>query len=290
MAVVDAIAGAISSTPGVMLLARESDADHHRSVITFAGPPEPVLEAAFGGAAKAAALIDLNRHRGVHPRIGAADVIPFIPLSGITMEECVELARQLGGRIWRELQIPVYYYEAAALRPARKGLEVVRQGGFERLREAAQNDPDRRPDTGGPALHPTAGATAVGARKLLLAYNINLDTADVEIAKAIARKIRSSNGGLAHVKAMGVYLASRGQAQVSMNLTDFEITPLTVVHEAVRLEAARLGAAIASSEIIGLMPARALGMAAAHHLQIRNLEPESVLESRLLSVLLDCGQ
>jgi len=288
--VVEAIAGVIAATPGAMLLAGESDADHNRSVITFAGPPRPVIEAAFRAAAKAAELIDLNRHAGVHPRIGATDVIPLVPLSGITIEECAGLAHQLGERIWRELEIPVYYYEAAALNPGRRRLEQIRQGGFEELRQVAEGNPDRRPDAGGPAPHPTAGATAIGARKLLLAYNINLDTADVEIAKAIARRIRASSGGLAHVKAIGVHLDSRSQAQVSLNITDYESTLLPVVFEAVRSEAARLGAAIASSEIIGLMPAQALAMAAAHYLKIGNLGPESILENRLLSVLLDCGE
>jgi glutamate formiminotransferase len=263
-----AIVAAIGSVAGAHVLAWESDRDHNRTVVTVAGRPEPVQEAVFRGVACAVERIDLRRHQGVHPRIGAADVVPLIPIEGASLEDCAAWAHQLGDRIAAELAVPVYFYEAAALRPDRRRLENVRRGGFELLREAALTDPDREPDRGRRQLHPTAGAVAVGARKYLLAFNINLQTADVEVARAIARKIRASSGGLPHVKAMGVLLASRNLAQVSMNLTDFEVTPLDVVFEAVRAEAARMGVAIAGSEIIGLMPARAL-------------------ESRLLPDLLD---
>ncbi|HUQ92635.1 MAG TPA: glutamate formimidoyltransferase [Bryobacteraceae bacterium] len=270
---VDAIAAAIAA-PGVSLLARESDVDHNRSVLTLAGEPAAVVEAAFRAVAKAVELIDLRQHTGVHPRIGAADVVPLVPVHGVTLEECALLAHQLGERIAGELGVPVYFYEAAARRVECRRLEAVRRGGLQ-------------PDLGGPGHHPTAGAVVVGARKFLLAFNINLASADVGIAREIARKIRASSGGLPHVKAVGVLLASRNLAQVSMNLTDFEVTPLDAVFEAVRVEAARHGVEIAGSEIIGLMPAAALGMTAARYLQCENFRPGSVLESRLLSNLID---
>lgn len=285
--VVERIAQAIASTPGAKLLAQESDIDHHRAVLTFAGHPDAVLEAAFRAVQIASQTIDLNTHHGVHPRIGAADVVPLVPIQGITLDQCAILAHQLGQRIWTELQIPIYFYEAAALRPERKRLEVVRQGSFETLRQAVFTDPARHPDLGGPALHPTAGATIVGARKYLLAYNINLQTADLAIAKQIARRIRASSGGLPHVKAMGVMLHSRGMAQVSMNLTDFEITPLHTVFAAVQHEASKLGVAIAGSEIIGLMPAAALAQTAAHFLSCENYRDSAILENRLLANLSD---
>ncbi len=279
-AVTGAIVEAIRGTEGVQVLATESDADHHRSVVTFAGRPDAVVEGAFRGVRAAAERIDLNRHEGVHPRIGAADVVPLIPVRGISMEECATLAHSLGERIWTELGIPVYFYEAAAKRPERRRLEVVRKGGFETLRNESRN-PERAPDLGGPDLHTTAGAVIVGARKFLLAYNINLTTSDVEIARQIAVKIRASSGGLPCVKAMGVLLKSRGLAQVSMNLTDFEVTGLHTVFEAVRHEAQQRGVGIAGSEIIGLMPAQALAGAAAKFLQCENYRPGTLFESRL---------
>lgn len=281
------IVEAIASAPGVALLGKESDRDHHRSVVTFAGAPEAVVEGAFRGVAKAAELIDLRSHSGVHPRVGAADVVPLVPVMGTTLEECAALAHGLGERIWRDLRIPVYYYEAAALHESRRRLELVRQGGFEKLAEWVKADPEKRPDVGGPELHPTAGAVVVGARKFLLAFNINLATDNVEIAREIAARIRASSGGLPHVKAMGVMLHSRGLAQVSMNLTDFEVTPLHVVYEAVAREAALRGVAVAGSEIIGLMPASALAAAAARLLQCENFHQNQILENRLLANLLD---
>jgi glutamate formiminotransferase len=279
--IVDEIAAAIGSVAGVALLACERDADHNRSVITFAGLPQAVLEGALAGAARAVELIDLTRQRGVHPRIGAADVIPFVPVEGITMDECARLAWHAGEEIWRRLRVPVYFYEAAARRSDRTRLETIRRGQFEGLREAVRVDPERRPDVGGPELHPTAGATVVGARKFLIAYNINLASSDVEIARRIARTIRASSGGLPCVKAMGVMLASRHLAQVSMNLTDFETTPVHTVFQAVQREAARYGAGILSSELIGLIPRKALEMAAGVDLQWENLRPDSVLEQRI---------
>ncbi|MCC6390919.1 MAG: glutamate formimidoyltransferase [Bryobacterales bacterium] len=284
---VEAIVQAIASAAGVHLLAWECDADHNRSVVTFAGAPSAVLEGAFRGVGKAAELIDIRAHHGVHPRIGAADVVPLIPLEGVTLAECAALAHSLGSRIATELGVPVYFYEAAARRPERRNLENIRRGGWEALRHAATHEASRMPDAGGPQLHPTAGATAVGARKFLLAFNVNLATDDVEAARKIARKIRASSGGLPHVKAMGVFLQSRGQAQVSMNLTDFEVTPLHTVFEAVRREAEAAGVPIAGSEIIGLMPAEALAQAAAHFLHCENYRPGLVLEKRLLSNLID---
>lgn len=282
-AVVEAIVAAIGSVDGIAILAYESDADHHRSVVTFAGAPELVLEAAFRGVAEAVLRIDLNRHQGVHPRIGAADVVPFVPVENISLEECAALAHRFGDRLWRELSLPVYFYEHAAVRPDRRRLENVRRGGFEGLRVDVHTNPDRLPDVGTAALHPTAGAIAVGARKFLLAFNVNLATSDVRIADAIARKIRTSSGGLPCVKAMGVLLESRNLAQVSMNLTDFEVTPLHVVFEAIEREALAMGVRIVSSEIIGLMPSRAMAQAAAHFLHCENYRDDSLLETRLQS-------
>jgi glutamate formiminotransferase len=243
-----------------------------------------VLEGALAGVAKAVELIDLTVQRGVHPRIGAADVVPFVPVSGITMDDCVRLAWRAGEEIWRRFRVPVYFYEAAARQSDRARLETIRRGQFEGLRDAVRVDPARRPDVGGAELHPTAGATVVGARKFLIAYNINLSTPDVGIAKRIARTIRASSGGLPSVKAMGVLLASRNLAQVSMNLTDFETTPVHVVFEAVKREAARHGVSISSSELIGLIPRQALDMAAGVDLQWENLRPDSVLEQRFADV------
>jgi glutamate formiminotransferase len=278
---VEAIAAAIRSVPAVVLLAREMDADHNRSVLTFAGPPQAVAEAALRGVERAVALIDLNRHTGVHPRIGAVDVVPFVPVQGVTLEDCARLAHWAGDEIWRRFGVPVYFYEAAARRPDRINLENLRRGQFEGLREEIRVNPDRRPDVGDARLHPTAGAVAVGARKLLVAYNINLATPDVQIARRIARKIRASSGGFSCVKAVGVLLASRGLAQVSMNLTDFEQTPVRVVFDAVRAEAAREGVEIASSEIVGLVPRKAIEPADAAYLKIENFRPDLILENRL---------
>ena len=280
-ALVDGLVSAVSSVAGVVVLDREMDADHNRSVITFAGPPGAAAEAAFRAVDSAAALIDLNRHTGVHPRIGATDVLPFVPVQGVTIEECVDLAVSTAERIWRQLGIPVYLYEAAARTPDRVNLENIRRGQFERLRDEVRSNPARRPDFGDAALHPTAGATVVGARKFLIAYNINLATGDVDIAKRIAKTVRFSSGGLRHVKAMGVALESRNLAQVSMNLTDFEQMPVHRVFEAVRAEAERYGVAIAGSEIIGLIPRKAVEMAAEFFLSVENFHPGLVLENRL---------
>ncbi|HJT89500.1 MAG TPA: glutamate formimidoyltransferase [Bryobacteraceae bacterium] len=275
-AIVEAIRGA-----GAAVLDRTSDADHNRSVVTFAAPTGVVEEAAFRAVREAARLIDLRRHQGAHPRIGAADVVPFVPVKGVTLEDCARLAERTGWRIWEALGVPVYLYEAAARRPQCRNLAEIRRGNFEGLREEVRSNPQRRPDFGGPELHESAGAVVVGARKFLIAFNVNLATADVEVAKRIARKVRFSSGGLPNVKAMGVRLESRNLAQVSMNLTDFEETPIHVAVEAVRAEAAREGVGVVGSELIGLVPKKALEMAAAYYLAIENFASSMVLENRL---------
>jgi glutamate formiminotransferase / formiminotetrahydrofolate cyclodeaminase len=282
---VDALVNAMRSVPGVLVLDRESDADHNRSVITIAGEPEAVAEAALRGVGKAAELIDLTRHTGAHPRIGATDVVPFIPIEGYTLEDCVALARRVGREIWERYRIPVYFYEAAATRPERANLENVRKGQFEGLRDEAPRDPNRAPDIGEPRLHPAAGATAVGARKFLIAYNINLGTSDVSVAKKIAKGIRFSGGGLRYVKAMGVDLKARNLAQVSINLTDFEQTPLHRAFEMVKRDAERHGCTVVGSEIVGLLPRKALELTAEFYLQLENFSPALVLENRLAAAL-----
>lgn len=276
---VDAIVDAIAGTPGVQVLARESDTDHNRSVITFAGEPEPVAEGTLRGVREAVERIDLRGHSGVHPRLGAADVVPFVPIEGVTIEESVAVAVRTAGEVWRTLKVPVYLYEAAARSGERVNLENIRRGGLEFLR--AGGIMTRPPDIGDAVLHPTAGATVIGARKFLIAFNVNLTTGDVSVAKAIARKIRASGGGLPCLKALGLTIASRGLAQVSMNLTDFELTGLRTVFDAVRAEAARFGAGVRSSEIIGLVPRRAVEGLTAADLRLEGALEERVLESRL---------
>jgi glutamate formiminotransferase len=285
LAKVDAIIAAMQSVESVHVLDRESDADHNRSVVTLAGEPDAVAEAALRGAAKALQLIDLTKHSGAHPRMGATDVLPFIPIEGVTIEDCVALARKTGRAMWERYRIPVYFYEAAAQRPERTNLEAIRKGQFEGLLVEVLKNPSRAPDVGGPGLHPTAGATVVGARKFLIAYNINLNTPDIEIAKRIGKNIRFSNGGLRYVKAMGVDLRARQLAQVSINLTDFEQTPIHRVFEMVRSEAARYGVTIAGSEIVGLVPKRAIELTADFYLQLENFSPAQVFENRLADSL-----
>jgi glutamate formiminotransferase len=282
---VAALEQAIGDVAGAFVLHRTSDADHNRSVITFAGGAEAVVEAALRATAVARDLIDLNQQRGVHPRLGALDVLPFVPLEGATLDDCIVLAHQAGERIWHELGIPVYYYQAAARRPERARLEDVRRGQFEGLREQVIFDQSKSPDVGGPALHPTAGAVIVGARKILIAYNINLDSRDVAVAKDIARTIRTSSGGFQGVKALGLMLESRGLVQVSMNLTDFEQTPMHVVFDEVARLAAARGVAIVESEIIGLVPRKAVEMAFAHWLKLPSFEAGNVIEGRLERLL-----
>jgi glutamate formiminotransferase len=281
--VISAIKAAVCSANGAHVLHATSDPDHNRTVLTFVGEPPAVSEAAFRGVAKAVELIDLTRHSGVHPRIGAADVVPLVPLEGMTLEECALLSEALGERIWGELGVPVYLYESAARMQDRRNLENIRKGGFEQLREEVRSNPLRRPDLGQAELHPTAGATAVGARKLLVAFNILLDTADVKIARRIARSIRTSSGGLPCVKAMGVLLASRNLAQISTNLTDFEITSPLKVFDAVSAEAASQGVSIHSSEIIGLIPQKALPPGP-ESLKCENFSTHLILENRLATI------
>jgi len=276
--VVEAILEAITAVPGITLLDHHSDADHNRTVVTFIGEPEPVERAAFAAIRRAAQLIDLNQHRGAHPRLGATDVMPFVPVAGVTMSDCVEMARRLGARVGKELNIPVYLYEAAASRPDRVNLEDVRRGQYEGLKAEIETNPNRAPDFGPAKLGP-AGATVIGARPFLIAFNIYLNTGDVEIAKTIAKVIRHSGGGLRYVKAMGVLV--EGRAQVSMNLTDFYQTPIARVVELVRREAARYGASIASAELVGLTPQAALVEAAQWYLQLDHLDPNQILENRL---------
>src|SRR6266567_3960700 len=280
--VVDAIVDAMK-LPGVYLLDREMDSDHNRCVITLVGDRESIAEAAIRGVGKAAELIDLNHHQGAHPRMGAADVIPFIPIEGVTIEDCVAIARKVGEEIWKRFSIPVYLYEAAATAPERQNLENIRRGQFEGLREEITANPVRRPDFGEPRVHFTAGATVVGARKALIAYNVFLNTTDVEIAKKIAKAVRFSSGGLRFVKGAGFLV--RGMAQVSMNLTDFEQTPIHRVFALVKREAARYGVAPVSSEIVGLIPKRALESAAEWFLQVENFDSSLILENRLAAVM-----
>src|SRR6202047_3016758 len=282
---VETIVASMSKVPGVYVLDREMDADHNRSVVTLAGDPDAVAEAALLGVGKALELLDLTRHSGAHPRIGATDVVPFIPIDGIALEDCVALARRVGEEIWKRYRIPVYFYEAAAKHPERTNLENIRRGQFEGLREEMKRDHNRLPDVGEPKLHPTAGATVVGARKFLIAYNVNLNTSDVGIANKIAKAIRFSSGGLRYVKAMGVGLKARNLAQVSINLTDFEQTPMHRVYEMVKREAERYGVMPVGSEIVGLVPKKAIEMAADFFLQLENFSPAQVFENKLEAAL-----
>jgi len=279
--VVDAIAQAIASVPGVRVLDQEMDADHNRSVITFVGDRTSVAEAAFRGAKKAVGLIDMSRHRGEHPRVGALDVLPFVPIAGVTMDDCVDLARAVGRRIADQLQVPVYLYEAAATRPDRRALPDVRRGEYEGLKTEIETNPDRKPDFGSPRLHPTAGACIVGARPVLIAWNVNLRTTDVGVAKRIAKAIRESDGGLPAVRAKGFDLADRGLVQVSMNMVDYRKTSLVQAFEAIRALAAKEGVEIAESEIIGLVPLDALVEAATQYLKLARFHREQILETRL---------
>jgi glutamate formiminotransferase len=279
---VDAIIEAMKM-PGVYLLDREMDADHNRCVITLVGEREAIQEAAIRGVGKASELIDLNSHTGAHPRMGAADVVPFIPIDGVTIEDCVAMANHVGEEIWKRYRIPVYLYEAAARIPERQGLENIRRGQFEGIRAEIATNPARRPDIGEPRVHATAGATVVGARKFLIAYNVFLNTPDVEVAKKIAKAIRFSSGGMRYVKGAGFLV--RGLAQVSMNLTDFEQTPIHRVFEIVKREAARYGVLPVSSEIVGLIPKKALEEAAEWFLQVENFDSSLILENRLAAVM-----
>jgi glutamate formiminotransferase / formiminotetrahydrofolate cyclodeaminase len=278
---IESILQALLAGPDVHLLSTQMDAGHNRTVVTFVGSDESVGEAALRAIGRAAELIDLNDHRGVHPRMGATDVVPFVPIKGVDLRDCVEIARWVAQETWRRFRIPTYLYEAAARDPRRKNLEYVRRGQFEQLREEVRRNPDRQPDFGEADLHPTAGATAVGARNFLIAYNINLNTSDLSLAKSIARKIRASDGGFPAVKAIGVEVKARGVVQVSINLTDFLTTSIGTVFNAVATEAERAGVTIESSEIVGLVPRRAIEEADISRLKLRNFSPQLVLESQL---------
>ena len=263
---VRAIVDAIASVGGVLLLGYESDADHNRSVVTFAGPEEAVLEGAIRGAGRAAELVDLTQHEGVHPRVGVADVIPFVPMQGATMEQCVGIAHRAGREIWSRFGVPVYFYESAALIPERRRLEKVRRRGFD----------GRPPDVGEIAAHPRAGASVVGARDFLIAFNVNLATKDVAVAQAVAKRIRESSGGFRFVKAMGRPLASRGCVQVSMNLTNFAETDLNRVFDAIRAEAP-----VDSCQLVGFVPRRAFEMYPAFFERAGNFSASRILENRI---------
>lgn len=276
--VVEAICQAIQSVPGITLLDQHSDQDHNRTVLTFVGPPDEIVESAFRAIAKAGELINLDQHQGEHPRIGASDVVPFVPIQGVTMQECVALARRLGERVGRELEIPVYLYEEAATRPERTNLENIRRGQYEALKQEIATHPEREPDFGPRRVGP-AGATVIGARQPLIAFNVYLTTDDVQIADKVAKAVRHSSGGLRFVKGLGLLV--EGRAQVSMNLTNFRRTPLARVVELIRREAERYGVTVHHSELVGLIPQEALVEAARWYLQLDQFEPQQILEQRL---------
>jgi glutamate formiminotransferase len=278
---VEALAQAIASVEGVQLLDREMDASHNRSVITFIGSRAAVAEAAFQGAKKAVELIDMNLHRGEHPRIGALDVLPFVPIAGVAMEACVALAREVGQRIAEELQVPVYLYARAATRPDRRILADIRRGEYEGLKSEIETVPDRRPDFGPARLHPTAGAIAVGARPILIAWNVNLATTDLGLAKRIAKEIRESDGGFPAVQAKGFELKDKGLVQVSMNALDYRATNLVTVFDAIKARAAAAGVGIAGTEIVGLIPLDALLDAANAYFHLKDFQRGQILEARL---------
>ncbi|HEU4339208.1 MAG TPA: glutamate formimidoyltransferase [Planctomycetota bacterium] len=279
--VCDAIAAAVTAVPGARVLGLELDPDHNRSVLTFVGEPGPVAEAAVAAARVAVERIDLNHHDGRHPRMGAVDVIPFIPIRDVTMETAVETARLVGSRVGKELGLPVFLYELAATRPSRKNLAEIRKPQFEGLRDLIGTDPERLPDFGPAKIHPTAGCVAVGARPPLIAYNIDLESADEKLAKRIAKRIRERDGGLPTIKALGLFINERGCAQVSINVCDFMVTSLETVYAAVEREAASAGVSIRSSEIVGLAPQAALPPGSVHRLKLAGFKPEQVIENRL---------
>jgi len=282
--VIQAIFAPAKGKKGVTLLDIESDPDHNRCLGTLVGEPEAVFQAVWEMIKVATRLIDMEKHRGEHPRIGATDVVPFIPVANVTMEECVGLARRLGKRVGEELKIPVYLYEAAATRPDRVNLADVRKGEYEGLKKEIEINPDRRPDFGPPKMHPTAGAMVVGARKFLIAFNVNLDTADVQIAKDIAKLVREKDGGFPAVKALGFEIRKKGYVQVSMNLCDFEKTNMDVVFRRIKQEAEKRGVEVLGSEIYGMIPQAALKGIDLKELQLLDFKPEQILENRLKTI------
>ena len=281
----EAIADEIRAIENAFLLHFCSDPDHHRTVFSFIGTSSSIARAAFAATFKGVELIDLTQHQGVHPRIGAVDVIPFIPVVGVSMHQCVQIARQMAERIGRELEIPIYLYGEAATRPAFENLAHTRKGEFEKLSSQIENDPGRKPDFGPTRVHPTAGAIAVGARQPLIAFNVNLKNSDVEIARSIAAGIRESSGGLSGVKALGFYLRHQDRAQVSMNVTNYRQTPLLSIFNWICRKARRLGSEVASSEIVGLVPRDALGEDAVEALKLRDFDPDQILENSIQRAL-----
>ncbi len=282
--VIEKIIEEIKSVEGIMFLDKEMDKDHNRAVITFAGGPEEVKSAAFKAIAKAGELIDMEKHRGEHPRMGATDVVPFIPISGVTMKECVKLARELGEEVGEKLNIPVYLYEASATRPDRVNLADVRRGQYEGIKKEIETNPERYPDFGPPKMHPKAGATAIGARMPLIAFNVYLGTKDVRMAKRIAKAIRFAGGGLRYVKALGFDIKERGIVQISMNLVNYLGTPVFRVFEMIKSEAKRYGVSVVSSEVVGLTPMDALIDVADFYLQLENFKKEQILENKLMHI------
>ncbi|MDH4083098.1 MAG: glutamate formimidoyltransferase [Nitrospira sp.] len=283
---IQALIDAVTSTAGVALLDHTMDPDHHRAVLTFCGTPEAIVEAAFRAIRIATDLIDLRKHVGVHPRVGATDVVPFIPISGTTMQDCVQLAKRLGEKVGRELEIPVFLYEGAAAHADHAPLETIRRGGLEGLAFRMASNPDWTPDFGPTRLHLSAGAVAIGARPPLIAYNVNLYSKDVETVRSIARTIRHSSGGLPHLKAIGVELASRGMVQIAMNVTDYQVTSLLTAFQAVTTEAGKRGIEVAGSELIGLVPQAALDHAAAASLKLDRFDSSQILEARIAETML----
>lgn len=287
--IIDDVAGAVRAVEGVRLLDVSPNPDHNRTVLTFVGAPESVAEAAFAATAKAVQMVNMEEQHGEHPRMGAMDVVPFVPVTGVTMDEAIGLANAVGKRIAEELGVPVYLYSAAATTPARKRLPDVRRGEYEGLKESIAA-PERKPDYGEARMHPTAGATAVGARPPLIAFNVNLGTTKVHIARTIAKGLRESSGGLMNVQAMGVDLAEQGLVQVSMNLLDYTRTPLHRAYELVKVEAERHGVPVVGSEIVGLVPLDALAQAADFYLRLTGFTRNQVLEARLLEDEVNTGQ
>jgi glutamate formiminotransferase len=284
--VIEAIVEPFRKRKGCALFDYRADKDHNRLVVSLGGEPDSVQEAILEAAKVAISTIDLAQHRGSHPRIGAVDVIPFVPLQNITMEECVDLAHWFGQRYYKETGVPVYFYEEAALKPERKRLEVIRKGQYEALKREVVN-PERHPDVGEPTLHPSAGATVIGARKFLIAFNVNLATDDVNVAREIAKVVRSSSGGLRHVKCIGLLLKERGLVQVSTNIVDYEEYTLYRVLELIRMEAKRWNVTIKETEIYGMIPAAAIADTMSSYMQISGFDLSQVIELRLLQMLGD---
>ena len=282
--VIEDIVEPFKKTKGCYLFDYRADEDHNRLVVSLAGEPQAICDAVMAASQKAVDSIDLNIHQGAHPRMGAVDVIPFTPISNITMEECVKLAHDFGKRFYEELGVPVYFYEEAALRPERKKLEVIRKGQYEALKEEVKN-PERHPDEGEPKLHPTAGATVIGARKFLVAFNVNLNTTNLEIAKTIAKRVRASGGGFTAVKGIGLALEEKGLVQVSMNIVDADKTAIYRALEFIRMEASRWGVTINGTEVYGMIPAKAILDSAAYYMQIDDFDMNQVLELKLLELM-----